>query len=59
MLPATWFKNSVSNTGTATEHVRVAQLRRSDLDSVRGLAVAVPLGLACWGLFGWLLWHIL
>jgi hypothetical protein len=59
MAPTIWFKNSVSNAGTATDDLRRAQPRPSDLDPVRGLAVAVPVGLACWGLFGWLLWHLL
>jgi hypothetical protein len=59
MVPAAWFKNSESNTAGVTEALRPLPPRSSDLDVAKGLAFAVPVGLACWGVFGWLLWRLL
>jgi len=59
MIPATWIKNSVSNVAPATKNSGAAAQPTNDLDPVKGLAIAVPIGLACWGLFGWLLWRLL
>ena len=58
MVPAAWFRHSGSNTVTVTENSRATR-RRSDLDAAKGLVFALPVGLACWGLFGWLLWRLL
>jgi hypothetical protein len=59
MVPAAWFKNSESNTVTVTENSRPTRRRPSDLDAAKALVFAVPAGVACWGLFGWLLWRLL
>ena len=36
-----------------------AQAPPSDLDPAKGLALAAGVGLACWGMLGWLLWWLL
>jgi hypothetical protein len=52
-------KNPHSNIDLATEKSRPAPPRPDDLDPIKGLALAVPAGLVCWGLFAWLFWRLL